>query len=357
MRRFAYFLFIFAPLFLVGCSLAPGNSNTAGQPVDQSKSNGSLWESSNGGQTWLDKSFGSGKNVDTAGFDIISLAVNPYDANMAYAGLRGSGILKTTDGGQSWAYLPFQSQKVYGLELDPVDPKIIYASGVWQNRGKIFKSEDGGQNWKEIYTSPANGPLVIALAINQKNSNVIYASTSDNQVIKAIDAGGSWQSIFAAPGPVTKIALDKANDNLIYLNVPGQGIFQSTDGGVKFSDISGNIAKVAKDNQDVSVLETDPVNANWVYAAGGVGILKSRDAGRNWEKIETLNDPKNFPVKAVAINPSSANEIVYGAAQTVYKSIDGGKNWITAQFEISKSINIIKYSTVSPSNLYLGLSK
>lgn len=358
MKKYLFLIIALAvPLVLAGCSLVPANNNTATGPVDQTKSSGSLWKSSDGGKTWLDKSKGNAKSADISGADVISLAINSFDANTAYAGLRGAGILKTEDGGQTWTYLPFQPQKVYGLDLDPVDPRIVYASGVWQNRGKIFKSLDGGREWKEIYTAPSAGPLIIALAIDKKNPGVIYASTSDKRVIKTADAGNSWQSIFSAPGPVTKIAIDESNSNLVYLNVLDRGLFRSVGGVAKFEDISRRVSSVSKNNQNIGALEADPSNANWVYAAGGAGILRSRDAGKNWEKVEVLNDSGNFPVKVLAVSPANSNEIIYGAAQAVYKSVDGGVNWTTFQFETSKTINVLKYAASDAKILYLGLSK
>jgi len=344
-------------MVLAGCSLIPANNGASNTPADQTKSTGSLWQSVDGGKAWIDKSIGAAQRIDTSSVDILSLAVNPYDANTAYAGARGAGILKTEDGGQNWQYLPFQSEKVYGLDIDPLDSKIIYASGVWQKRGKIFKSLDGGKTWGEIYTSPSAGPLIIALQVDRRNSNIVYVATSDNQVMETTDGGGSWKNIFVAPGPVTKIAIDKVNSSLIYLATPGRGIFKSADGGKKFEDISKDFSRLLLGSQEINVLETDPQNINWVYAAGGVGILRSRDAGKTWEKIEVLNNPATFPVKALAINPKNSAEIMYGAAQAVYKSVDGGASWSTTQFETAKSINILKYSIIDPNRLYLGLSK
>jgi photosystem II stability/assembly factor-like uncharacterized protein len=325
--------------------------------VDQTKSNGSLWESFDGGEIWLERSKGNTGSVDTSSVETLSLIINPYDASMAYVGARGAGILKTEDGGQNWQYLPFQSEKVYGLDIDPIDSKIIYASGVWQKRGKIFKSLDGGKTWGEIYTSPSVGPLIISLQIDKRNPKVVYAATSDNQVIKTTDGGGSWKSIFVAPGPVTEIAIDKADSNLIYFAAPTRGVFKSDDGGKKIEDISKDFSKLLLGSQDVNALETDPQNGGWVYVAGGMGILRSKDAGKKWDKIEVLNNPATFPVKALAINPKNSAEIIYGAAQAVYKSIDGGTNWATTQFETSKAINILEYSATNPEIIYLGLSK
>jgi photosystem II stability/assembly factor-like uncharacterized protein len=335
----------------------PANKETVDAPVDQTKSDGSVWQSLDGGKSWIERSKGNDKSINTSGADILSLAVDAYNSDVAYAGARGAGILKTEDGGQNWKYLPFQSEKVYGLDLNPINSEIVYASGVWQKRGKIFKSPDGGKTWEEIYTSPSDGPLIIALRIDKKNPVIIYAATSDNQVIETMDGGKSWKSVFTAPDPITKIAIDKLNGNLIYLSSLRGDVFKSTDGGKNFENISQNFSKLGLSNQNIGVLETDPQNAGWVYVAGGVGILRSKDGGKTWEKIKVLGNSDVFPVKSLTVSPKNSAEIIYGAAQAVYKSVDGGINWTTTQFETSKSINVLKHAMSNPSMLYLGLGK
>jgi photosystem II stability/assembly factor-like uncharacterized protein len=253
--------------------------------------------------------------------------------------------------------LAFQSQKVFGLDFDPLDGKIIYASGVWQGRGKIFKSFDSGAKWEEIYTAPADGPLVISLKVDKKNGNIVYVSTSDNQVLKSLDGGKSWKNIFVAPNPVLKVAIDRANSDLVYVLTQGRGVFRSRNGGQDFEEISRQFFQAFKGVQDVSVLETDPTSGNAVYLAGAAGIMRSKDAGNTWEKMEILNDPQKFPVRAIAINPSNGREIIYGAAQAVYRSSDGGESWVTSQFDVSRMVNVLKHADAQPSVVYLGLSK
>lgn len=308
------------------------------------------------GKTWVNN-YLSGKKVDISGVDVLSVAISPLDAKNVYVGLRGPGILKTEDGGQNWDYLNFQSQKVYGLDIDPTDGRIMYASGVWQERGKIFKSIDAGINWTEVYTAASNGPLVISLVIDKKNPNIIYATTSDNQAIKTIDRGTSWKNILISDSPVLKIAIDRTDDNLIYALTQRGVIFKSKDGGKVFEDLSRQKSEDSQTIQDIAIIETDLNNSGGLYAAGKNGLFHSKDAGKSWEKIEILSSPQNFPVKAIAINPKNSKEIIYGAAQAAYRSLDGGNSWSTFQFNVSKSINVIKYSIADPTNLYLGLSK
>lgn len=338
-------------VFVSGCSL--GGSGTA-----KIKTTGSIWKSTDGGKTWTVKNKTASKNNSgIADANILAVAINPYDSNNVLFGTKNNGIIRTSDGGETLETTKFVSEKVYGLAFDLSDGRIIYASGVWDKRGKIWKSTDGGENWTEIFTSASEGPLVISLNVDKKNSNIIYASTSDNQVLKSTDAGGSWKNIFQAPSPVLQVAIDGNNSNLLYFNVQQNGIYRSRDGGLGVENITQEISKVSKGSNSFNFLETDPNNSGWVYAAGAVGILRSKDNGATWEKINTLDDPQTFPVASVAIKKGNSSEIVYGAARAVYKSDNQGANWTPFQLADTKPVKVLKYSLTDPQLIYLGTSK
>jgi xyloglucan-specific exo-beta-1,4-glucanase len=345
-------LVLLVTVFLTGCSL-DGVS-----PKKVVKATGSIWKSIDGGKTWAVKNVvASNAKAAIADADILSIAINPYDSNNILFGTRSNGIIKTVDGGETLDATNFISEKVYGLAFDPADGRVIYASGVWQKRGKIWKSTDSGENWTEIFTAASEGPLVINLNVDKKNSKIVYASTSDNQVIKSADAGASWKNIFQAPAPVLQTTIDSSNSNLVYFNVQRSGIYRSREGGTKAEDITKEISKISNNNNDFNLVETDPNNAGWIYAVGLAGILRSKDGGNSWEKIETLDDPQTFPVKSVAVKPGNSNELVYGAASAVYKSDNQGINWMPFQLADPKPIRVLKYSSTDPQMVYLGTSK
>lgn len=335
---------LFMVVFLAGCSLGSAPADPK-NPVVPAEKPSSVLKSVDGGKTWEFKSDRSGKmNMDA--MDVLSMSINPYDGQNIFVGTLKDGILKTGDGGEDWSALVFPAEKVYGLVNDYVDGRIIYASGVYNGRGKIFKSLNGGADWNEIYTAPSDGPLVVAMANDRKNPGFLFAATSDKQLLRSTDAGVSWKNIYVSDSPVIKIVADGA---LIYINTQGGDLLISRDGGDKFeaSAIKG----------DVNFIAIDPVDHDVAYVAGKAGLLRSKDAGKNWEELKTLGDPRSFPVKAVAVSPTSPAEVVYGAGQAVYKSVDGGANWMTSQLDTEKNISSIIYDMSNPSVLYLGLRK
>ncbi len=343
-------------VLLSGCSLTSPSSNFAdSSPQNLPNPNGNIWKSSDGGKTWQVKNKGA-VGINFSKIDVLSIAFDPRNENNVLLGTRGGGILKTEDGGENWNFLNFQPEKVYGLAVDPSNGQIVYASGVWKERGKIYKSLDQGNTWDEIYTVPASGPLILYIAIDRKTPGTLYASTSDNQVIRSSDGGQSWKNIFNAPAPVFRIAIDQNNSNLIYASIFDGGLWRSQDGGQVFEDISRNPSSVSQGALNMNDVETDPTHGNWVYAIGKMGILRSKDAGGTWEKLPTLNNPQTFPARTLSVNPGNSQELVYGAVKATYKSVDFGNNWSTFQLDTDSVVNVIRHNPVNPSVVYMGFS-
>jgi photosystem II stability/assembly factor-like uncharacterized protein len=351
-KKLVIFTGLFLVLVLSGCTFGGAGSSTSAPVASQKYTlSESIWISHDAGKKWEASATATNKPSVTD-INPLSLVFDSNDANVAYAGLRAGGIIKTKDGGVSWEFLPFKTEKVYGLALDPRDTKIIYVSTVFNGRGKMAKSLDGGATWNEIYTVATNGPLVVYLVTDKKNAGTIYASTSDNQIIKSTDGGTAWKNVFEASSPVIKISLDAVDSRLVYLLTKNGEIYFSRNAGDTFESLTQKITLTGMLGSGFSVMETDPVKANWLYLAGRGGIIRTKDAGDSWEKIIALNNPENSPIGALAINPKNSNELIYGALQATYASIDGGKTWTTAQFDLEKVINNLKYNPVSPQTIF-----
>jgi photosystem II stability/assembly factor-like uncharacterized protein len=354
MRKYLITIVSAAVLMIVfsGCSLLPAKNPVKKVEFTFSQS---LWKSADGGIKWEAKNKGEGK-ANIKDMNVLSLAVNPSNGNNVFAGLRKGGILRTDNGGETWQFVNFQSEKVYGLEMEPINGKTLYASGVWEKRGKIFKTEDNGENWKELYTSSTDGPLVISLTVDKKNPSVIYATTSSNDAIKSMDGGMSWKNIYLSDSPILKISVDAVDSNLVYFITNNGQVYRSFDGGKKFENIDDKIfaSSADFDTRGFAVLKIDPNRAKHVYLAGESGIALSRDAGENWERINSLNDPNSFPIRDIAISPFDSESMVYVSGQAAYKSTDGGVNWTTFQFNLEKTARIIMFNPSDRNVVYLG---
>jgi photosystem II stability/assembly factor-like uncharacterized protein len=348
MKKLSLFTVISLGIILFsGCSLSGSNN----------PSPGNFLKSTDGGKIWESK-VSAGQNSTIAQVNVLSMAIDRNNTQVIFLGTKEDGIFMTKNGGELWEKVNFPSIKTYGLAIDPLNSQIIYASGVWGGRGKIYRSEDGGSNWKEIYTEPSDGTIIVSLEISPTGSGVVYAGTSEGAVFKTTNGGDTWVNATKASGAVTDIVFDPINSDIVYFLVLEQGIIRTKDSGASFVDLEKNIQgnKFFGGSQIFSMI-VDPYQSGTLYAGFNNGILKSTDFGDNWNSVNILESSKEFPVKAMAINPQNSREFIYSAAQAVYKSIDSGAQWATTQLEAGKSVDIIKYDPMNPGTIFLGLRK
>jgi photosystem II stability/assembly factor-like uncharacterized protein len=329
----------------------PVQPTTQNQPNKTYAVSQSFWKSTDSGKTWQVKD--TTKQTPTVtDWDVIRIEIDPTNSNIIYAGLKDGGIVKTEDGGDTWNFTNFVSGRPYAIEIDPGNNKVIYASGIWQKRGKMFKTEDQGATWKEIYTSPVDGPFITSSAMDKNDTQTLYIGNTDSQILKSTDGGSSWVNIYKANASISKIFLDKSDSNIVYVLTITGSLYRSRDAGQTFEDITSKIG-----GSGILTIAIDPGISQGVYAAGTGGMFRSKDAGDNWEKVNPLNDSGKYPITAIAINPQNSREIIYATSQAAYKSEDSGASWTPYQFTSGKYIDIIKYDPTNPSLVYVGFKK
>src|SRR5687768_16591947 len=108
------------------------------------------------------------------GGTVTSLAIDPTDASVLYAGTHRSGVFKSTDHGETW--FPAGSGLRIGFDvdalvIDPTAPEIVYAA----NGGFVFRSADGGRTWQR---SSPDDLWPRSLALDPRSPRVVYAGSS-----------------------------------------------------------------------------------------------------------------------------------------------------------------------------------
>lgn len=344
MKKITYFsLILLVVILFSGCSLS-------------GYSGGGILKSIDGGASWVSKiKVNEKKNISAV--SVLALEIDPLDQKTVYLGTESNGLFVSRDGAESWEQMKFPLQKNYGLAVNSQNNKIIYASGVLNKRGKIYKTEDGGIEWKEIYTEPADGTVVTALAVSRNNPQVIYAGISNGVINKSIDGGKEWRSIHKADNAVTAITISPLAENNVYFVVFENGILRAKDGGSNVEDITKKITDSIKNYGKFYSIFADPLAGGGVYVGTDQGILRSGNFGESWEGLRVIESSRNFPIFAIAVNPRNNRELIYGAAHAIYKTIDGGNNWSTFQLNNPGTVRAIKYDNSEIKNIYLGLRK
>lgn len=209
------------------------------------------------------------------------------------------GIYKTTDGGENWQLVLHRNEKTGAVDLivDPGNPDVMYAA-LWEAWRKswgmssggpgsgLFKSTDGGENWEEISRNmglPQEGVYgKIGVAVSPSNPSRVWALMEHEQggVYRSDDAGLTWElvneerKLRQRAFYYTRIYADPFDDEMVYaLNT---GFYRSRDGGKTFPQ---SIRVPHGDNHDLWIAPDDSdrmINAN----DGGANV--SFNAGQTW---------------------------------------------------------------------------
>lgn len=223
-----------------------GDADGAGATSVQVNSIGII-KSTDGGQTWFQT--GLEQNL-SSGRVLARCLVHPENPDIAYVAA-SDGIYKTTNGGQSWTSKT--SNSIIDMEFNPEDTDIMYASTRKWNTNEILKSSDGGESWKSVRTIGSSRR--IAIAVTPDNSNIVYAlvantSRSFHSFLQSTDNGDTWVEKAKFGSSPNILGRDNGTDNA------GQGEY----------DLA---------------LAASPYNHRLVFV-GGINIWKSNDAGSSW---------------------------------------------------------------------------
>lgn len=352
-----------AAFILAGCS---ATNNQSGSSVTDA----SIFRSEDAG-TSFEAKVKVDETTSLAGVDVLSWEFHPTDPNVIYIGTLKNGMYRTTNRGDQWEKMYFPPSKAYGLAVDPTNGDRLYASGVYGDVSKLYTSENAGNDWKEIYTEPGAGSVIIALAVDPHNAAHILAANSNGVVIESLDRGVSWKNVNTFSGPVTQIAFMQKAPGTVLVLVQGKDILVSRDNGATWPAKEAGILPFVpfdpanEGEQTAPVVPTaqntitvDQYIPGLLYTGTNEGELyRSRDYGTTWEAMNILESSKQFPIRAIAVNPKNSQEIVYTAGSALYRTQDNGTTWSTTKLDIKRPVRILQFDPQNANTLYIALKK
>ena len=240
------------------------------------------------------------------------------------------GVYKTTDFGQTWRKVLAGANLSTGcgmLAMAPGEPKTIYAS-MWDFRRQawtfrsggpgsgLFKSTDGGDHWTEFTPANAEGfpekPYGrIAVQVAPSKPQVVYAmiESKASALFRSNDGGRNWERLDASQYMVWRpfyfgnLIVDPKDENKVFK--VDASLLLSVNGGKSFSGVSGS---AHGDFHDVWI---DPGNTNVILSGDDGGLWRSLDGGTRWEHIANLPVSQFYHVSVDMADPYR----VYGGLQ------------------------------------------
>jgi photosystem II stability/assembly factor-like uncharacterized protein len=315
------------------------------------------------------------KDENVGGMD---LTFDPRDSQVVYASMwasrrpvwttgggytgPGSGLYKSTDGGDNWHQLtnglPGAAEGIgrIGQTVSPSDPNRMYA---WVNAKKgsgIYRSDDAGESWQQVNDEErvwGRGDDFGCVRVDPRNKDVIYVANTSTY--RSTDAGKNFTAIKGAPGgdDYHTIWINPENPDIIAIAVD-QGATISVNGGQTWSSWynqpTAQFYHVITDNQF----------PYWVYGgqqeSGSIGTASRSDFGeitfRDWTTVGVEE------YGYVAPDPLHPN-LIYGGKVTVFDRSTGQTRDVspvvlrTGEYRFNRTAPLI-FSAADPHVLYLG---
>ncbi|HZU91921.1 MAG TPA: hypothetical protein VE993_21895, partial [Stellaceae bacterium] len=212
------------------------------------------------------------------------------------------GVFRSRDGGKTWSKVLYRDADsgAVDLSMDPHNPRILFAA-FWQTRRNfwnlssggpgsgLFRSTDGGESWTEISRHPGlpTGPLgKLGVAVSPARPGRVWAlietEAEKTGLYRSEDYGASWtltsshRDLMHRPWYYTHVFADPCHAETVY--VANLQLWKSTDGGTSFTEIQTPHG----DNHDLWI---DPADPNRMIEGNDGGACVSSNGGQTWSSI------------------------------------------------------------------------
>jgi photosystem II stability/assembly factor-like uncharacterized protein len=283
--------------------------------------------------------------VAAAVLAITSHAAGAQDAASPFDSLHFRSIGPAVTGG-----------RIHDLQIDPRNPAVLYVGAA---TGGIWKSENNGVTWKDVFGNEPDNTFG-SLAIFAGNSNIVWAGTGENNnrqssswgggVYRSTDAGEHWSYLgLHDTRSIGRVVLHPRDPNIAYIAAVGnlwrgnaeRGVYKTTDAGKSWSkvlyvDTLTGATDLVMDPRDPNVLYAamyQRLRKSWGFDGGGPGsaIYKTTDGGETWKKLENGIPAGDKGRIGLALALSKPDVLIatieHATLGGTYRTEDAGATW------------------------------
>ena len=284
--------------------------------------------SNDGGATW------SLANGTTESIHVDQHVVAFTSNNEVLIGNDG-GLYRSTDGINYAKINNLPISQAYKMTVNPTNPNHVYTG--FQDNGTCRTLTGTTNDWNQIFGADGFQPNV-----NPSNTDIIFVEYQYGKLLRSIDNAGSFGitengiSIIEPRNWDTPYIFDPNNPNIMYFGT--SNLYKSTDNGVNWTSISGNLSKDIYTGTQrygtITSIDVSPLNSNIIYIGTDDGnVWRTLDGGVNYTKISDFL-PNKWVTKVKA-SPTNANQVyvTYSGYRynlfdsNLYVSNDLGNSW------------------------------
>ena len=337
-----------------------------------------LLMSTDGGERWDNAAVSEDDRVAPFPKGVFDLVFHPQDPDIIFLGSDDSGLWVSKNGGKSWKKI-FDKRKVLDQKADVFkiavsrsDPNVIYLAVFQNNRGRVLKSIDGGEIFREVYFVSANRYGVFDIYVNSVNPERVIIATGQGGILESLNGGATWRVVKWFTEAVARLTVNPRSSNEIYIVTSGGNLWRSLDSGENWGDLPEGLSSAAAPYPPTGVINPfnifsgrraleefimDPERLDTFYIGSQQGLLRSESGGNTWERLNVLIPPDALPVDAVAIHPENSNLIFAAASNQLYKSEDNGINWSVDILPTKSRIKTLVIHPLRPNIMFAVLGR
>jgi photosystem II stability/assembly factor-like uncharacterized protein len=341
-------ILILVVFVLVGCTTSSGSAN------------GGVLKSEDGGRTFVPSNV-IDEDHSLSRYNILSLAVDPSDNNIVYAGTDTKDMFVSEDGANTWTQMQTALTNITSIAINPFNTQTLYVGGLHEGRGIVVKSVNAGMTWERVYIEPKDGTNITSMVVSPVDGNIVYIGTSGGTIARTMDGGETWENLYHAKDnkPIGELLIDSGDAHTLYALVNQVDIVKSRDNGITFESISdmerGDDVKEKIFEGKLYSMAVSPAVSGVVVVGTDKGVFRSSDYGYTWNPVDVIASSIGIPIHAIKISPHDANRMVYAAAKAVYTSI--GDSWAITDTASNRVVRVIVHDPLNMNIMYLGLIK